>query len=138
MCVLALTIAYLVVFYGFDPSPNKFDYEQLKIKFIIMACCATIPSFITLFLLVQAMCLLKNNSGEESLSKSKVSLLFAASLLCICAYISWSSTFFQVFKEGDDLTINIVMSLLLIISCAVWSGILLLILWDIGQLILKH
>lgn len=135
MCVLALTIAYLVVFYGFDPSPNKSDYELLKIKFIIMACCATIPSFITLFLLVQAMCLLKNNSGEESLSKSKVSLLFAASLLCICAYISWSSTFFI---NGKDITINIVLSGLLIISCAVWSGILLLILWDIGQLILKH
>ena len=135
MCVLALTIAYLVVFYGFDPSPNKFDYELLKIKFIIMACCATIPSFITLFLLVQAMCLLKNNSGEESLSKSKVSLLFAASLLCICAYISWSATFFHDVKK---ITINIVLSLLLIISCAVWSGILLLILWDIGQLILKH
>lgn len=135
MCVLALTIAYLVVFYGFDPSANLSDYEPLRLKFIIMACCATIPSCITLFLLVQAMCLLKNNSGEESLSKSKVSLLFAASLLCICAYISWSSTFFLT---GHDITINFVLSGLLIISCVVWSGILLLILWDIGQLILKH
>jgi hypothetical protein len=97
------------------------------------AWCATIPSALTVLLLVHAICLLKNNSGEDSLSKSKVCLLFAASLLCICAYISWSATIVD-FEEG----LNIGLSVFLLVVSMIWSVIFLLILLDIGQLILKH
>lgn len=97
MCILALTIAYFAIFYGFDPiaavaaSPKGFSplIEQLEKE----AWCATIPSTLTILLLIQAIYLLKNNSGENSLSKTKVSILCLVSLSCIFTYILLATTF---------------------------------------------
>ena len=66
ICVLALTIAYFTIFYGFDPLTAGVDVDDLTHEFKIMAGCATIPSALTISLLVHAIYLLKNNSGEDS------------------------------------------------------------------------
>jgi hypothetical protein len=126
MCVLVLTITYFAIFYSFDPQAAGVD--DLTNDFKIMAGCATIPSVLTISLLIQAIYLLKNNSGEDSLSKSKVCILCAASLLCMCTYIFWSAAFGSLELN----TRTFVLTVFLFVFCSIWSGIFLWILWDIG------